>query len=234
MTKNVRNIRRKILAWHKVIGLIVGLPMIFTVVTGVLLQYPQLLGPATEITTAVVIDPQQATHWMRGSNFGLHHSFDQGLTWQEAPLMWSPGSIRRLVFSPTNPSQVYALGTDALLVSEDSGRIWELLEMRTSEKQTWEQLIDLSVEDDASLLVLTDIGFLRSPDLGQTWFAQNLNSGNSQSSAVTLVHNLHTGHWLEIAGPWSITATAVGGVLLVFSGFSLVMIKRKNGRKQNA
>ncbi len=233
MTKIERKTRRKILEWHKGIGLILGLPLIFTVVTGIILQYPQVLERMPENTTAIVVDPQQPAHWLRGTNYGLYHSFDQGITWQEAPLMWSPGSIRRLVFSIQSPNRVYALGANALLVSEDSGRIWELLEFETNEAIVWDYFIDISLDENGDLLVLTNTGLLSKQNQSQEWFVQNLNPDKSNSNIINLVHDLHTGHWFELAGPGAITATALGSIFLILSGFSLVTKKRKSERKRN-
>jgi len=233
MTKVVRSLRKKIFRWHKTIGLIIGLPMLLTVVTGVLLQYPQLFGPDPEITTAMAIDPLQPDHWLRGTNFGLHHSFDQGSTWQEAPLMWSPGSIQKLVFSLDNSPLVYALGQDALLVSHDSGRIWEMLQLELPAGTRWRELMDLCLVPDGTLIVLTKAGLAQSKDGGLSWSTQELTSQEPESKALAFVHDLHTGYWMEAVGPGVITITAAGTTFLLFSGFLMVFLRKKKERRRS-
>ncbi len=232
MTKAVRFFRQKLLRWHKTIGIFIGLPMLVMGVTGVLLQYPQLFGPEPETTTAVIVDPLQPSHWLRGTNFGLYHSFDEGLTWQEAPLMWSPGSIRKLVFSPSNPSLVYALGRDALLVSHDSGRIWEMLPLKLPTGNLWFEFIDFSLGPDGTMVILTRAGWAQSGDNGLSWSATETNPPENDSKALKFVHDLHTGYWINPVGPWTITFMAAGVVLMVFSGYLLMILRKKNGRRR--
>ncbi len=231
MTRAVRNLHKMIRRWHKTIGLIIGLPILLTVVTGVLLQYPQLFGPDSETTTAITVDPMQTDHWLRGTNFGLHHSFDQGLTWQEAPLMWSPGTIQKLVFSPIDSRLIYALGSDALLFSRDSGRIWEILHLNFPEDIGWQQFMDLNLGQDGTMIILTRGGLARSQDGGLSWSTKNWASDGQESHALTFIHDLHTGFWIGTFGPWATTVTAAGTILLMCSGFLLVFLGKKNGRR---
>jgi len=232
MTKAMSNSRRFFKRWHKIIGLIVGLPMLVPVVTGLLLQFPQLLGPLLEVNTAITIDPLDPAHWIRGTNFGLHHSFDRGGSWMESPLMWSPGSIRKLVFASNEPNLVYALGAQALLVSHDSGRIWELLSLQLSQEAGWGEFLDISLGKNHQLLVRTEAGWAESNDKGLNWITQTAHSAE-QDSRYSLIHDLHTGYWMGVAGPWAVTVTAAGTILLIVSGFLIVLNRRKNGAAKN-
>jgi FAD:protein FMN transferase len=230
MTKPRAHIRKKLIRWHKTIGLVIGLPILFSVVTGVLLQFPQLFGPLEETTTAVAIDPRQPDHWLQGTNFGLHHSFDRGSTWQESPLMWSPGSIRKIVFSPRDSSLVYALGTNALLTSRDSGRIWEPVNLNLPAKNGWQDLVDFHLGPDGTMVLLTQAGLSKSQNNGLTWSVLDSPEKGNENQAQAIIHSLHTGHWMRTAGPWAITLIAAGVLVLVGSGFLLVILRKDQRR----
>ena len=229
MTKAVRSMRRKFLRWHKTIGLVVGIPLLVSVVTGLLLQYPELIFSEPETTLAITIDPLQPTHWIKGTDLGLYHSFDNGVSWQESPLMWSPGSIRKLVFSPDNSRTVYALGSEALLVSQDSGRIWDVVQMTLPEEMGWGEFVDLSLGQGGVLGILTRAGMILSEDGGQSWMVKNRAPAVPGAKVLGIIHDLHTGYWIGSLGAWSVTIIATGTLLLVCSGFVLVLLRRKRG-----
>lgn len=232
MTKAVRSLRKKFLRWHKTIGLVIGIPLLLSVVTGLLLQYPQIFSPKSETIFAITIDPLQSTHWLKGTDLGLYHSFDQGMSWQESPLMWSPGSIRKLVFSPDNSQVVYALGSDGLLVSHDSGRVWEMVHLILPDEFGWGELLDLSLEKEGVFGLLTRSGMALSTDGGQSWTVQYRTPPVPGAKVLDLIHDLHTGYWIGPSGSWLVTIVAAGSLLLVCSGFTLVVLRRKKGSKK--
>ena len=231
MTRVERSLRKKFLRWHKTIGLAIGIPLLLSAVTGLLLQYPQLFFPKSETTFAITIDPVQPAHWLKGTDLGLYHSFDQGISWQESPLMWSPGSIRKLVFSPDNFQVVYALGSDGLLVSHDSGRVWEMVHLKLPDEFGWGEFLDLSLGQEGMLGLLTRSGMALSNDGGRSWTIQYRTPPVPGAKFLSLIHDLHTGYWIGPSGSWFVTIVAAGSLLLVCSGFILVVLRRKKGGK---
>jgi photosystem II stability/assembly factor-like uncharacterized protein len=230
MTRSVRRLRMKILQGHKTLGLLVGIPLLFSAITGLLLQYPQLFESNPETTFAFTIDPLQPSHWLRGTDLGLYHSFDNGVTWQESPLMWSPGIFRKLIFSPDDSQVVYALGTDGLLVSNDSGRIWEMVKLILPEEFAWGEFLDLSLGHGGVIGILSRSGMALSKDGGLSWAVQYQTPLETGSKGFNFIHDLHTGYWVGSSGALFVTITAAGTLLLVCSGYILVFFRRTKGR----
>ena len=123
---------------HKVLGLVGGVLILLSAISGILLQYPHLLGPPELRVTAYSSDTGHPGRPFRGTTLGLEVSEDSGKTWREVPMLMPPGEIRRILVSPDNPDWVLVLGSDGLVSSRDGGRIWEPLDPTVGSDHSWQ------------------------------------------------------------------------------------------------
>lgn len=212
---------------HLVLGVLAGLFVLLAAATGLLLQYPGLLGAETVEVTALADVPGDGARFLRGTSEGLERSRDGGRSWEEVPMLLPPGPVRRIV---ADDSTIYVLGRDGIVVSRDAGRIWESLETGVDLPPRWTDPIDLVVEPGGAVVLMTGAGIRRSDDGGETWTAQEFPGTARRSRAYDLVHDLHTG-W--IAGSGGVRAVTVGAVcllVLVATGFQIAWRSRVGRR----
>jgi hypothetical protein len=227
-----RGVRRGFRKVHTWLGLGAGLLVMVTTVSGLLLQYPGLLGePAVKVTT-LAVNPDRPDHLLRGTTAGLEVSGNGGLSWHEVPMLMPPGEIRRVLFDGPESSRVFVLGKDGLVRSDDGGRIWEPLYPDPGESAGWQQWVDLVLGADGSLMIVSEAGLQISGDGGLTWEERAMPTTVPENAALKLVHDLHTGYWAGPNGPKLVTLGALSLVILVLSGFYLGLVKR-NGKARN-
>jgi hypothetical protein len=210
--------------FHLVLGLGAGLLVLVAAVTGVLLQYPHLLGPAPVEMTAFHALSGEEGHYLRGTSLGLEASLDGGGTWREVPMLMPPGPVRRIVADRDRPEVIFVLGRDGLVMSRDGGRIWEPMDPGAPLDHSWMQLVDLTLRADGNVDLITRGGFWRTMDGGQTWRAHAVTPPSRSSGMRGLIHDLHTGYIWNRSGSWMVTAGAVALVLLVITGALLTLV----------
>ncbi|MBU2501585.1 hypothetical protein KJ682_09690 [bacterium] len=217
---------------HLALGLATGLLVLAAAVTGLLLQYPHLLGRTPVTMTAFVELPGREGCYLRGTDVGLQASQDGGATWDGVPMLMPPGPVLRIVLDPARPEVLYVLGRDGLVLSRDGGRIWEPLDPGPPPGPAWMALIDLSLHPDGTVDLVTGGGFWRTRDGAATWTAHPVTPPPMGSGMHRLVHDLHTGFIAGRAGQRVVTGGAAALVLLVITGFLLALgsRNRRNGR----
>lgn len=230
MAVNSRRVRRLATRTHGGLGLVVSALLILTCGTGILLEFPQLLGPPPTEPRAFAVDPVAGGKWWRGSTHGLEYSTNTGESWSEAVMLRPPGSIIRITYAPDKPQTLYVLGSERLVFSRDRGRVWEPLEPPRPSGENWYSHLDLAVGRQGEVLLLTAAGLLYSKDAGQSWVSLPQSDDVSRLSLYALVHDLHTGRRLGTLGGWVISAVAVAAVLLVCTG--IVLVFSRSGRKE--
>lgn len=215
---------------HRWLGLAAGLLVLLATGTGLLLQFPDLLGPPSLEAMVFAADPLNENRWWRGTNFGVELSRDAGVSWREVPMLRPPADILRIVFAPDDGRTLYVLGADALVVSSDGGRIWAPLEPERPAGETWYEYQDLGVGAAGQVALFTAAGVLRSGDGGKSWEALGWSTSNRERELRQLVHDLHTGYWLGRTGSWIVSVGALALLALALSGFGLWWLRRGKAR----
>ena len=222
--------RRSLLKWHKWLGLVLFLPLLVVMITGGILLFPSLFAEPEDKAYTLALNPDNPEHWIRGTHSGLQHSFDAGQSWQEASLMYFPGPLRQIQYSSQEPGKVFALGQDALLVSGDHGRIWELVDLPAPPSFTLSPFLDLSIDAQGSPVLLREDGaILQHSSAGWTWSEPSV----VRPSTENFIHRLHTGAWLGSNSPWLMLATSSTTLVLLITGLVLVLVKKQRRNRHH-
>ncbi len=119
----------------------------------------------TGLTYAVAVSG--STILAREQDFSIIASFDGGATWQM--LTAAGGENGDLVFSPSQPSNVYGIGTaDGLTWSSDGGHTWTSV-ANVDTFAPGDQTVAISPLDPSTVDVATNAGVVATHDGGATW-----------------------------------------------------------------
>ena len=212
---------------HRWVGSVAAIFLLVAGTTGFLLQHPTWLGPVPNPPSAVAVDPADSGRLLRGTHWGVDESRDGGQTWRELNMLAPPTDVARIIFSPDNPQVVFALGRDALVRSDDGGRIWRDISISATGLEPGTAFLDLGVGPGGLLRLLTDRGLVSSSDGGLTWTGEGLRDGDSSTNLRTLIHDLHTGHFLGSTGR---RLVEFGALALLFITVTGLVLLRRNGK----
>jgi len=212
---------------HRWVGTLAAVVLLVAGVTGFLLQHPAWLGPPANLPLTVAADPLIRDRLLRGTHWGVEQSQDGGHSWREIPMLAPPTDVVRIVFTPGDPLVVHALGTDALVVSRDGGRIWQAIPVGTAEPGRQAIFLDLAVAPGGELHLLTDAGLLASRDGGKSWDWTGPHDVPRTRDWRRFVHDLHTG---QLAGAVGRRVVEIGALALLFITVTGVVLFRRNGR----
>jgi uncharacterized iron-regulated membrane protein len=212
---------------HRWVGLAAAALLLVSGVTGVLLQHPSWLGSVAAPSLTLAADPLTVGRLLRGNHWGVEESTDAGLTWNEVAMLAPPTDVVRIVFSGPETRTVHALGKDALVVSDDGGRVWEGVRIAAPGLDPGVTFLDFAVGSPGQWHVLTDAGMLTSTDKGRTWAWAGLRNEVSGRDWHRLVHDLHTGH---LAGSVGRRTAEIGALALLFITVTGLLLFRRGGR----
>ncbi len=218
---------------HRALGVAAAVLVLGATGTGLLLQFPHLLGPPADPPGAFAADPNDADRWLRGTRYGIEISTDRGRSWRETPMLRPPGEVLRIAFAPDDANTVYVLGADGLVVSHDSGRIWESVVLPPPPAEAWLEPLDLSVGAAGRIALLSAGGVLRSGDGGDTWSDLPWPSRRPDRDLHRVVHELHTGYWLGNTGRAIVSAGAFALLVLTLSGLALAGLRNRGRRRRS-
>jgi hypothetical protein len=212
---------------HRWVGGVAAIFLLVAGLTGFLLQHPTWLGPVPNPPLAVAVDPADPGRLLRGTHWGVEESRDDGETWREINMLAPPTDVVRIIFSPDSPFVIHALGRDALVRSDDGGRIWRDIPVSAAGLEPGTVFLDLGVGPGGMLRLLTDRGLIASSDEGLTWAGEGLLEVSSSTNLRTMIHDLHTGHILGSAGR---RLAEFGALALLFITVTGLVLLRRNGK----
>ena len=97
---------------------------------------------------------------------GLWRSPDGGGVWQKGRAVGEQ-SVRSLVVFPDDPNRLMAGADDALLLSDDNGSSWNVVDSYEADRQTWSLAVDPT--DSSTIFAGGRPGVRRSRDGGHSW-----------------------------------------------------------------
>lgn len=228
-----RQIRRQVRWLHKWLGLLVALIVLASGVTGLLLLNPQWLGVEELRVTAVLAHPEHPEIQYRGTNFGLEISRNGGLSWAEVPMLMSPGEIHQIMWNPQSANQIFCLGAEGLVVSNDGGRIWETMSPPSDVEGAWSGFQGLSWSSREKIIIATRSSLWSFSFSEGQWAVQPWEDISAGVGPRQWVHDLHTGRIWGPVGNIILTWGTAVLILVTLSGLYLGLARR-NGKNSAA
>ncbi len=218
---------------HKFAGLLAGPLILIAAGTALGLNHqdvvrgavaPAVSGPFGKYVLAVAADPTNSRRLLVGTNDGLFRSADGGQTWEEAVLPVPAEQAGAIAFDPARPGVVYvAFRSAGVWRSADGGFVWEDLPLPFKPHEGVD-VAGLAITGDG-LVLATPGGVWRQAD-GAWAFAAAAPRPTTESAGkerVQVMYDLHDGRFWRDWGVPVTDAVAVVLIVLVVSGYGLVL-----------
>lgn len=209
---------------HNWFGLSSAIFLVVLLVTGILLNHPDVMKD--DSLEAVAVDPNQKDRMLVGKKDGLYVSEDSGKTWQEVPMLFPPQEVVDVQFSPIHAQQVYVLERwGRIYASLDGGKVWKNIRIPLDPQVEGIELKKISIGAQNQMVLLTSHGYLTSADGGETWDESFLDK--KQQPVRRLIKTLHNGYFFGPRFVWLYDFSAIALLILIITGIYLWYIGRK-------
>lgn len=225
---------KTMMAWHRVLGLVMGVLILIAAGTALALNHQDLLksrapagpqGPYGKYQLSIAADPTDAKRLLMGTNDGLFRSEDGGRSWDEVVLPVPAEQVNTIAYDPRRTGVVYACFREiGVFKSTDGGEIWEELTLPFYAPEGTE-IAGLGLKADGALVLSTTAGIYtqKAPD-GEAWdhvARPKTADRKADNRLVQLAYDLHDGNFWGEWGVWITDAVSLALIVLVFTGYGL-------------